>query len=307
MGNEFDVVVIGAIGIDTNVYTNADSVDFALEANFTENLDYIGMAGGYSSRGFARLDRKTAFIGFVGNDYMGRHITSELQADGIDTKGVFLDPMGTKRSVNLIFRGGTRKSFYDGKGSMHLKPDMKTCREILSGSKLAHFNIVNWSRYLLPVAKEENLIISVDLQDVVDVNDAYRKDYVEFADVLFFSCVNFDDPTPFIKTFLEKKKDRIVISGMGKRGCAVGTKGGIAFFPAVELQDPVVDTTGAGDSLAVGFLSSYFFDGYSLEESILRGQIAARYCCTKKASSSSLITSKTLDDFYWKFRNQTMY
>ncbi|OAA30393.1 carbohydrate kinase [Kosmotoga arenicorallina S304] len=302
MKQGFEVVVIGAVGIDTNVYTNANSIDFVLEASFTENLDYIGMAGGYSSKGFARLGKKTAFIGFVGDDYMGRHIASELQADGIDTKGVFLDPMGTKRSVNLIFRDGTRKSFYDGKGSMHLKPDLETCRRILSGSKFAHFNIVNWSRYLLPIAKEEGLIISVDLQDIVDIDDTYRRDYVEFADVLFFSCVNFDDPTPFIKTFLEKKKDRIVISGMGKRGCAVGTKDGITFFPVVELQDPVVDTTGAGDSLAVGFLSSYLLDNYSLEDSIMRGQIAARYCCTKKASSSELITVEELDQFYRSFK-----
>ena len=302
MKQGFEVVVIGAVGIDTNVYISANSVDFVLEASFTENLDYIGMAGGYSSKGFARLGKKTAFIGFIGDDYMGRHIACELQADGIDTKGVFLDSMGTKRSVNLIFSDGTRKTFYDGKGSMQLKPDLEICRRILSGSKFAHFNIVNWSRYLLPIAREEGLIISVDLQDIVDIDDTYRSDYVEFADVLFFSCVNFDDPTPFVKAFLKKKKDRIVISGMGKRGCAVGTKDGMTFFPAVELQDPVIDTTGAGDSLAVGFLSSYLIDSYSLEDSILRGQIAARYCCTKKASSSELITAEELDRLYRSFR-----
>jgi len=91
--------------------------------------------------------------------------------------------------VNLIFSDGTRKTFYDGKGSMQLKPDLEICRRILSGSKFAHFNIVNWSRYLLPIAREEGLIISVDLQDIVDIDDTYRSDYVEFADVLFFSCV----------------------------------------------------------------------------------------------------------------------
>jgi len=63
MKQGFEVVVIGAVGIDTNVYISANSVDFVLEASFTENLDYIGMAGGYSSKGFARLGKKTAFIG----------------------------------------------------------------------------------------------------------------------------------------------------------------------------------------------------------------------------------------------------
>jgi len=49
------------------------------------------------------------------------------------------------------------------------------------------------------------------------------------------------------------------------------------------------------DSLAAGFLSSYFFDGYSIRESVLRGQIAARYCCSKKGVSSELITKDHLD------------
>ncbi|AKI97498.1 carbohydrate kinase family protein [Kosmotoga pacifica] len=302
MKQKFDVVVVGAVGIDTNVYLKSDAVNFEVEANFTENIDYIGMAGGYSSRGFAKLGKKTAFIGYVGNDYKGRYIMDELRSDRIDITGVFFDPYGTKRSVNLIFKDGTRKTFYDGKGSMYVSPDLKLCRKILSKTRLAHFNIVNWSRYLLPIAKELGLVISVDIQDIVDINDEYRKDYIEAADVLFFSCVNFDSPVPFIEKFLQNNPDRVVVSGMGKKGCVLGTKAGIKFYPAVELDDPVVDTTGAGDSLAVGFLSSYFLDGYSLEDSILRGQIAARYCCSKKASSSELITKEKLDKYFSKFK-----
>jgi len=32
----FDVAVIGAIGIDTNVYLYTDEVDFSVEANFSQ-------------------------------------------------------------------------------------------------------------------------------------------------------------------------------------------------------------------------------------------------------------------------------
>jgi sugar/nucleoside kinase (ribokinase family) len=82
---------------------------------------------------------------------------------------------------------------------------------------------------------------------------------------------------------------------MGSRGCALATKHGIHFFGTVNLPDPVIDTNGAGDGLAVGFLSSYFLDGYNLQDAIMRGQITARYTCTKKASSSRLITHNMLD------------
>jgi hypothetical protein len=49
------VVVIGNIGIDTNVYFSGDRIDLTVEANFTSNIDMIGQAGGYASRGYAAL------------------------------------------------------------------------------------------------------------------------------------------------------------------------------------------------------------------------------------------------------------
>lgn len=69
------VVVIGNIGIDTNVYLPGNAIDLVHEANFTENLDTVGQAGGYASRGYARLGALTAFIGYVGADWMGEQIT----------------------------------------------------------------------------------------------------------------------------------------------------------------------------------------------------------------------------------------
>jgi sugar/nucleoside kinase (ribokinase family) len=64
------------------------------------------------------------------------------------------------------------------------------------------------------------------------------------------------------------------------------------------MEAPVVDANGAGDSLAVGFLASYVLDGYSLPDSVFRGQIAARHTCTLKATSSNLITRQKLDQIF---------
>jgi sugar/nucleoside kinase (ribokinase family) len=142
------------------------------------------------------------------------------------------------------------------------------------------------------------LTIACDIQDVVTVDDAYRQDFVAQADVLFFSAVNQADPTFLIRKFLAARPDQIVISGMGAQGCALGTEAGVEFYPPVEMAAPVIDTNGAGDSLAVGFLASYVLDGYSLPDSVLRGQIAARHTCTLKAASSNLITRQNLDQIF---------
>ncbi len=294
----FDVAVIGNIGIDTNVYFYGADVDFSREANFTENLDYVGQAGGYASRGYAQLGKRTTFIGYVGDDFSGRFIREELARDGIDQSALFVDPAGTSRSINFMYCDGRRKNFYDGKSHMHLQPDRAVCRSVLADCRLAHFNIPNWARQLLPIAKELGVTVACDLQDVVTFHDDYREDFIAYADVVFFSAANQSDPRALIEELLRWRPELIVVAGMGAQGCALGTRAGICHFGPVSLDAPVIDTNGAGDGLAVGFLSSYVLDGYSLEHSIQRGQIAARYTCTQKASSANLIKPDVLQHYF---------
>jgi sugar/nucleoside kinase (ribokinase family) len=234
----------------------------------------------------------------VGDDFGGRFIRAELARDGVDLSALFVDPAGTSRSINLMYRDGRRRNFYDGKSHMQLQPDRAVCRSVLAQSRLAHFNIPNWARTLLPIAKELGVTIACDLQDVVTLRDGYREDFIEYAEFVFFSAANHSDPKPLIEELLRWRPGLIVVSGMGAQGCAVGTPEGIRHFGPVAMDRPVIDTNGAGDGLAVGFLSSYVLDGYSLEDSIRRGQIAARYTCAQKASSAQLIRPDILQHYF---------
>jgi sugar/nucleoside kinase (ribokinase family) len=133
---------------------------------------------------------------------------------------------------------------------------------------------------------------------VTSPHDRYRQDFVESAEFLFFSAANYKDPGPLIRSFLAVQPQLVIVVGLGARGCALGTRERIAVFPPVNMDTSVVDTNGAGDALAVGFLSSHVLDGYSLHDSILRGQIAARHACTLKASTSNLIGPEQLDQVF---------
>ncbi|MFZ5916327.1 MAG: carbohydrate kinase family protein [Chloroflexota bacterium] len=294
----FDVAVVGNVGVDTNVYLPGDEIDFSVEANFTENLDCVGQAGGYASRGYAQLGWRVAFIGHVGDDFQGRFVRKEFARDGIDTTALFIDAMGTSRSVNFVYRDGRRKNFYDGKGHMHLQPGLDRCRQVLAECRLAHFNIPNWARQLLPIARRLGLTIACDLQDVVSAHDDYRQDFIRQADILFFSAVNQADPSDLMRAFLAINPALVLVAGMGARGCALGTRQGIRLYPPVAMDAPVIDTNGAGDGLAVGFTSSYVLAGYSLQASVLRGQIVARHTCSQKASSSGLIRPQELEHHF---------
>jgi len=289
-----EVVVLGCAGVDTNVFLPGREVDWSVEANFTENLDTPGQAGVYASRGYAALGRRVAFIGNLGEDACGDMVRAAFSRDGVDVRGVFTDPAGTARSVNVMYPDGRRKNFYDARAASGLRPDPARCREVMAGARLVHSHLADWARHLLPVARELGLVVACDLQDVVDPEDAYRRDFIRESDILFFSAANHADPAPLIRRFLQDRPERIVVSGMGAKGCALGTRKGIRFFPPEPSDLPVVDTNGAGDSLAVGFLTSHVLEGRPLAESIRRGQLAARHCCSLRGTSEGLITEENL-------------
>ncbi len=291
-----EVVVVGNIGIDTNIYPLGAAIDWSVEANFTENLDYVGQAGGYAARGYAALGRRVAFIGHVGDDLGGRHIRSILAADGVDTRALWVDPAGTARSVNFMGRDGSRKNFYDGKGHMRLQPDLAQCRAVLAGARLAHVNLPNWARRLLPLARELGLTIACDLQDIVQLDDPYRADFVAAADILFCSAVNHA-PAALAAALLARRPTLVVVLGLGALGAGLATRDGFRVIPPPPLDLPVLDTNGAGDGLAVGFLTSYVLEGRSLEESVWRGQIAARHTCTLRATTDGLISAVQLETY----------
>ncbi len=288
--------MIGNAGIDTNVYLPGDAIDFSVEANFTDNRDYVGQAGGYAARGYAALGRRTAFIGSLGEDYGGHQVRETFIRDGIDIRAIWTDPAGTARSVNLVARDGSRKNFYDGKSHMWLQPDLTRCREVLAGARLAHVNLPNWARHLLPIARELGLTIACDLQDMVRPDDPYRADFIAAATILFCSAVNIS-PEELATRLLAGRPDRIVVLGLGQRGAALATSASYQVFPPPPLDLPVVDTNGAGDALAVGFLTSYVLEGRPLEESLRRGQIAARHTCALRATTDGLITAAQLEAY----------
>jgi sugar/nucleoside kinase (ribokinase family) len=289
----FDVVVVGNIGIDTNVYLPpGQDGNGAVEGAFTENVDCIGHAGAYGAFGFRALGCRTGFIGYVGDDVLGRWITAELADAGVEAL-LPIDPAGTSRSVNLISAAAERRSFYDGKSHLGLAPDLDSCRAFLAGARHLHLNIPHWARRLLPVARELGLTVSVDLQDMTSLDDPYRRDFVDGADVVFCSAVNLD-PTELGAALRARNPEALVVLGMGSRGAGLATAEGFRHFLPVSHTAPVIDPNGAGDSLAVGFVTAHLLDGRPIDEAMAWGQTAARHACTIRAKWRRLITRAVL-------------
>jgi sugar/nucleoside kinase (ribokinase family) len=111
--------------------------------------------------------------------------------------------------------------------------------------------------------------------------DRYRDSFREFVkhhvDVLFANESELTSlyQTKEVKTALQHAKDdcRIVAVTCGAAGCLVGSAGQILEVPAEPVKS-VVDTTGAGDLFAAGFLHG-LSTGRSIRECAVIGGIAA--------------------------------
>jgi len=296
---DLDVVVVGAIGIDTNVYL-PDGRLGDTDAVFVSVVDVVGQAGGFTARGFAALGRRTAFAGHVGADPWGEMVREALAADGIDSSALVVDdPAGTARSVNLVSPDGGRQALYDGRGAGSFVPDLDAAAAVMGRARLALVHLPNWTRPLLPVAGAHGTTVAVDLQDVRDIDDPYRADFIAGADLLFASAADHGDPMALAEALLARSPARAIVVGAGDAGAALAVRdaGPARLVPPPALDVPVIDTNGAGDALAVGFCDAYVLDGVNAEIALRRGQLAARWACAQRGRSDTLITRVDLDRF----------
>ena len=288
-----DVVVVGNAGLDTEVFLAGDAIDLTLDSQFTSNRDVVGQAGAYAARGFARLGRTTRYFGALGEDAAGHEVRRALASDGVLLYLIFTDPHGTARSVNLMTPDGRRRAFYDGRGHLtQVVPD-GLIPLALQDVPLAHVHLANWARgTLLPSIGT----IAVDLQDVRDLDDEYRADFVAAADIVFMSGAHLSDPAAAARELVHRGTVQAVVVGLGADGVIAVARGdAVRRFPIPPLDLPIVDSNGAGDSLAVGFLDAYVLEGTDLAEAVLRVQIAARWACTEPGSDHLITRDRLLE------------
>ena len=299
----FDVVVVGAAGVDTLVYLPVGEPDWARDSTMVDTVDTVGQAGAFSARGVARLGWRTGFIGAFGDDWAAAMVRSAFAVDGVTIAAEVLDPAGTARSVNLMTADGRRRAFYDGRGHDQVAaPDPGSA---FTGTRLVVFHLSDWCRRLLPAARAAGCVIAVDLQDLDRVDDPYRRDFIAAADVVFFSGAHIVDPASCARDLLARGPS-VAVAGLGAAGAMVAWRASDGEFaqpiavPAPELDLPIIDSNGAGDALAVGTLhelvllappaGSYTPEhmAAAMTSAVLSGQCAARWTCMRSGGDQLL-------------------
>ncbi|HSL59817.1 MAG TPA: carbohydrate kinase family protein [Acidimicrobiales bacterium] len=276
-----EVVVVGCVGVDTNAYLPGADVDLRAEGLLGPVVDAVGQAGGYSARGFAALGRATRLVASVGDDPLGSMVRRVLAADGVDAV-LAHDPLGTHRSVNLVTTDGARRNVYDARGSSVVDADPDALAPAFAGARLVVLHLEDWCRRLVPAAVASGAAIATDLQDVRDLADPYRADFVRHADVVFLSAAHLPDPEAAARSLAHERPGRVVVVGLGADGCLAARGDEVLRAPAIGGDAAVVDTNGAGDALAVGVLDALVLDGLDLTTALARGQRLARLTCERR-------------------------
>ncbi len=275
------VTVVGNPGLDSLVLLHEDLPDLTADGHFVRTVDTVGHAPAFQARLCARLGHRTRILGSVGADFVGEHVRSTLAEEGVDTTLLFPDPAGTARSVNLVRPDGGRTFFFDGGSHMTLVPPADLVERAVTDTDLVLASMPNWGRHVVARARARGIPVAVDIQDARSFDDPYRADFIACADYLFASAAHLRDPLAAAETWLARGPARLVVLGMGPRGALLVERTGSGaarptVVPVPPMDLPVVDTTGAGDSLATGIVDGLVFGAVTPRAAVVRGQVLAR-------------------------------
>ena len=253
-----------------------------------KNLEIEIIPGGCASntlKGIALLGGHVIFCGAVGKDEHGEIYEQEIQKLGVQSKVSPTPPNMTGHAVTFITPDSERTmATHLGAAITLQKQDVfeedivKSKVIYLTGYVLEAPNLREAALHAISIAKENNVKVAIDLADPELIRrniDDLRKIVNEHADILFlneseaevFSGVGAEEAVHKVAENVE-----IAIVKLGKKGALV--KSGSDVYNVQGHVVDAVDTTGAGDLFAAGFLYA-FTQGKSLDKCAASGNLVA--------------------------------
>ncbi len=232
-----------------------------------ELQDRLGQkcAGGCAANtisGLGEFGIKTAFIGKVGKDPIGDFFDADLQSHGVESRLLRSDTRsGT--ALTLVTPDGER-TFATHLGAAIELTDKELTTEMFSGAQLFHIEGYLVQNHDLiagavKMAKEAGMAVSIDLAayNVVEQNLEFLHGLLDYGlDIIF---ANEEEAMAFTGAKNEQQaldqlasQCQVAVVKLGKKGALLAS-GEQRRSIKVKAVKPL-DTTGAGDLFAAGFL-----------------------------------------------------
>lgn len=252
-------------------------------------VEASGGSAGNTAAGIASFGGRAAFFGKVAADHLGQVFTHDIRAQGVafDTKPLESSPP-TARSMIFVTPDGERSmNTYLG-ACIELGPDDVEADKA-TGAKVTYFEGYLWDP---PRAKEAILLaarlahrvgreVAMTLSDPYCV-DRYRGEFLELVrsgtvDIVFANereLISLYQTSSFEEALAALRGDcRLAAVTRSERGSIIVRGEETAEVAAIEIAE-LVDSTGAGDLYAAGFLYGHT-NGRSLADCGRLGSLAA--------------------------------
>lgn len=306
MTDHFDVLAIGNAIVD--VLASADD-DFltsqaiekgcmrlisaeeatALYAAMPPGREISGGSAANTTAGIAALGGRAAFIGRVSDDQLGRVFAHDIRASGVDYRTPAASGGRPTGQCLIIVTPDAQRTMNTYLGSCQELDEMDVDEALVKAAAITYFEGYLWDppapiraiRKASAIARAAGRKVAMTLSDVFCV-EGHRADFLHLlesgqVDLLFAneneakSLFRTDDVAVAVDGLAALAPLAVVTrSGKGAVVVSGSERAAVPVTPAAR----VLDTTGAGDLFAAGFLTGYT-QGRMLKDCAIMGTIAA--------------------------------
>lgn len=278
-----------------------------------ERADTIGLAlGGCAANAaavMAKLGDHVRLISAIGNDRFGDVVCDELISAGVDIAGLKRLPEAvTSVSIVCIHSDGERSFFTQVGASSCFDPSMFDAKEFELASHLhfgGFFTMPNFigegTAALFAKAKDRGLSTSLDTAwDITGRWFSALEPMLPFVDILMTNedeALHLAGTADSVKSsgFFIERGAKTVILKQGSKGCTLQRRGEkIVRFPAFAV--PTVDSTGAGDCFAAGYVHG-MAKGWPAEQCIRFATACGAMCVRAVGATGGISNEKDVSDF----------
>ena len=257
-----------------------------------------GGAGANTAAWAARMGLDVTFVGRVGDDFAGQTFLSDLKRSSVKFGDIVTPEVNTGTVAVLVDASGERTMFpYIGANSSLTCEDFPNPDHgalFVSGYSLFNKEISETVSQAMRRTRKLGLPIFLDpastgILKQFELNDIYR--LISQSDFLLLN----EEESLFLtsKLDMESSLDFLLeyVSGVAIKCGANGSIGKIRGGKAISitaLPATVVDTTGAGDAFAAGFIANWL-NSADLKSSLNAGAALAAQCVANSGARPSVI------------------
>jgi sugar/nucleoside kinase (ribokinase family) len=267
-----DVVVWlnGELKNQIDIGSDTDSIIVRTRGGSAANVAIFGALTGTPSR----------FIGQVGNDNLGEQLCASLRGSGVD---VCTEAKGRTGSIVVVVQPNGERTFLTDRG---VASDLS----VFDAQHLAGVSIVHVPTYSLAhdplattaiqyirAARASGALISIDASSTSVLRDYGISRYSELIASIapdVFLCNNDEAALLNIDSARPMPGVELTVIKRGALPVTAITAAGVVTEVAIPPVAKIVDTTGAGDAFAAGFLPVYA-TSRNIKDSITNGNLIA--------------------------------